>query len=71
MGEYMSVAQELKKAIATENLSKAERILRQAKEQGILPRTTIIQIENYIAMSRWETTGESMAKLRALVATKL
>jgi len=65
----MSATQELKRAIATNNMTMAERALREIKQQGALPRTTIIQIENYIAMSKWETSGA--AKLRAIVATKL
>lgn len=67
----MSSTQELKRAILTGNIAKVERLLRQTKSEGILPRTTIIQIENYISMSKWETSGESMSKLRAIVATKL
>lgn len=68
----MSATQELKRAIIRGNLGKAEKLVRKARSEGVLPQSTLIAIQNQIAMARWETkSSTAMNKLRAIVATKI
>ncbi len=67
----MSVLQEFKTAVLRGDESRIERLLSQVKAEGVLPQTLVSEMETLIAMSKWETDSESMAKLRAIVATKI
>jgi hypothetical protein len=68
-GGGMSATQELKKAIEQERFGVASRILREVKNEGLLPQSKIIMIQNYIDMTSWESTrSEAVAKLKAMVA---
>ena len=67
----MSATQELKRAIVRGDLGKAEKLLRRARSEGVLPQQTLITIQTQLAMARWETNSNSLNKLRAIVATKI
>jgi len=61
---------ELKRALLRDDYSRAEKLLRRARESGAISPAMASQISSYISMARWETGPENMAasRLKALAA---
>lgn len=69
MGEEQEQVQamaQLKRAIIMEDYDKAEKLLPHIA--GYIPQTTFIELQNMVAMARYDTDGETAGRLRAMVA---